>query len=146
MSNYGYFSILFASSDLFLLDLKTMAYRKLPVNSEQSESYHSWSSNGRWFVLASKRKDGLCSRLYFSYVDAMGNAHKPFIMPQKDPAFYDTFIKNYNLPEMIDGPVTMSHWKLMQAAHKTPVQAAFDSAVDVDALSGATRIVKPVAK
>ncbi len=142
MSDYGYFSIHFPSSDLYMLDLKTKKYRKLDINSDHSESFHSWSSNSRWFVFASKRKDRLCSRLYFSYVDSLGNVYKSFLMPQKDPTFYDIYIKNYNVPELINGPVTVSHWKLMQVAHKAPMNANFDSTVDVDALTGATKIVK----
>ncbi|OGC08367.1 hypothetical protein A2V82_02020 [candidate division KSB1 bacterium RBG_16_48_16] len=140
--DYGYFTVYSANSDLYMLDMKTNRYGKLDVNSEFTESYHSWSSNSRWFVFVSKRRDGLCSRLYFSYVDTLGNVHKPFLMPQKDPAFYDTFVMNYNLPEMIDGPVKVSHWKLMRVAHKSPLQAEFDQTVDIDALSGATRIVR----
>jgi Tol biopolymer transport system component len=142
MSDNGYFSIHYPSSNLYMLDPATKEYRKLNINSEHSESYHSWSSNSRWFVFASKRKDGLCSRLYFSYVDTLGNVYKPFLMPQKDPTFYDTYIKNYNVPELIDGPVTVSPWKLTQVAHKAPMQAKFDSTVDIDALSGATKAVQ----
>ena len=142
MSDYGYFSIHFPSSDLYILDMQTGKYRKLDVNSESSESYHTWSSNSRWFVFASKRKDGLCSRLYFSYVDTLGKAYKPFIMPQKDPTFYDTYIMNYNIPELIKGSVKANHWELVQVAHKDPLQANFDSTVDVDALSGATRMAE----
>ena len=140
MSDFGYFSIHLSSSDLYMLDIPTKKYRKLNINSEHSESYHSWSSNSRWFVFASKRKEGLCSRLYFSYVDTLGNAYKPFLMPQKVPTFYDTYIMNYNVPELIDGPVSICHWNLMRAAYEEPVQVKFDSTVNVDALSGATRI------
>ena len=140
MSDYGYFSIHFPSSDLYLLDLETRNYRKLDINSEHSESFHSWSSNSRWFVFASKRKDSLCSRLYFSYVDTDGNVYKPVLMPQKNPDFYDTYMMNYNVPELIDGPVTVSRWDLMKGAHKDPIQAKFDPTVDVDALSGATKV------
>jgi len=146
MSDNGYFSIHFLSSDLYMLDLKTKKYRKLDINSDHSESFHSWSSNSRWFVFASKRKDGAFSRLYFSYVDTLGNVYKPFLMPQKDPTFYDTYIMNYNVPELIDGPVTVSHWNLMETAHKEPVKARFDSTVNVDALSGATKIEKKESK
>lgn len=141
MSDHGYFSIKFPSSDLYILDLKTKKYRKLNINSEYTESYHTWSSNSRWFVFASKRKDGLCSRLYFSYVDTLGNVYKPLLLPQKDPSFYDTYIKNYNVPELIAGPVKVSPWKLTQAAHREPTQPNFDPTVDVDALSGATKTV-----
>jgi len=142
MSDCGYFSIHYSSSDLYLLDLKTKEYRKLDINSEHSESFHSWSSNSRWFVFASKKRDGLCSRLYFSYVDTLGKVYKSFLMPQKNPTFYDTYIMNYNIPELIDGPATVSHWNLIRAAHKEPVNAKFDSTVDVDALSGASKIEK----
>jgi hypothetical protein len=143
MCDYGYFAIHYPSSDLYLLDLKTRNYKKLDVNSESSESYHSWSSNGRWFVFASKRDDGLCSRLYLSYLDSSGIAHKPFLMPQRDPAFYDTFIMNYNAPELIEGPVKTSHWTLMKAATRPPVKADFDSTVCTDSLSWKANADKP---
>ena len=142
MSDHGYFSIHYPSSDLYMLDLKTKEYRKLDINSDHSESFHSWSSNSRWFVFASKRKDSLCSRLFFSYVDTLGKVYKPFLMPQENPTFYDTYIMNYNVPELIDGQVTVSHWNLTRAAHKKPGKANFDSTVDVDALSGATKIAE----
>jgi WD40 repeat protein len=140
-SDFGYFSIHFASSDLYLLDLSSGEYGRLEeANSKQSDSYHSWSSNSRWFVFASKRRGGLCSRLYFSYVDSLGNAHKPFVLPQEDPRFYDTFVKNYNVPELMTGAVSMDQWELLQVARGESIKAEFDEAVDIDALSGATRI------
>lgn len=94
-------------SDLYLMDLSTCAYRRLDaVNSEKSESYHSWSSNGRWFVFSSKRRDGLLTRPYFSYFDEHGEAHKPFLLPQEDPAdFYDSLPQMINLPELVKGRV-----------------------------------------
>ncbi len=142
LSDYGYFSIHFSSSDLYMLDMGTEKYRKLNINSESSESYHTWSSNSRWFVFASKRKDGLCSRLYFCYMDTLGNVYKAFIMPQENPTFYDTYIMNYNIPELINGPVRADHWDLVQAANKKPAQAKFDTTVNIDALSGATKIAE----
>jgi Tol biopolymer transport system component len=140
MSDFGYFSIHYPSSDLYMLNLETKEYRKLNISSAHSESFHSWSSNSRWFVYASKKRDSLCSRLYFSYVDSLGNVYKPFLMPQKNPAFYNTYIMNYNVPELIDGPVSVSQWDLIRVAHKEPLKAKFDSTVDIDALSGATRV------
>jgi len=141
-SNGGYFNIHNSFSDLYMLDLKTKQIDPLPVNSRQSEGYHSWSSNSRWFVFASKRDDGLCSRLYFSYVDDSGVVGKPFLLPQKDPRFYDTFIMNYNVPEIITGPVKVNHLKLVQTAHGDAKKAQFDSTVNIDALSGATWLAK----
>ena len=100
----------------------------LRVNSNRSESWHAWSSNGRWIVFASKRRDGLFGRLYISYVDADGRTRKPFLLPQEDPAFYDSFLKTYNVPEMIKEPVQI-HWRhLLEAAldQSGTLQASLD--------------------
>ena len=105
LCKYGNFPVYQRSSDLYVLDLETRQLRRLDINSDQSESWHSWSSNGRWVVFSSKRRDGLFARPYFSYVDAQGNFHKPFLLPQADPAFYDSFDKTFNLPELVAGPV-----------------------------------------
>jgi hypothetical protein len=114
--DYGCFPIYQPSSDLYLLDLRTRKYRRLDlVNSDRSESWHSWSSNSRWFVFSSKRRDGLFTRSYFSYVDERGNAHKPFLLPQEDPTFYDTCLNCYNVPELITGPVRTTPRRLAAA-------------------------------
>jgi hypothetical protein len=94
-------------SDLYMMDLRTKKYQRLDeVNSNRSECWHSWSSNGRWFVFSSKRRDGLLTRPYFSYFDSQGQTHKPFLLPQKDPAdYYDSLPQMINLPELVTGPV-----------------------------------------
>ena len=103
------------SSDLYLMDVATRQYRKLPINSEYNESWHSWSKNGRWILFSSKRGGGIFTRLYFSYVDSAGNASKPFILPQRDPDFYDSFIKCYNVQEFAVTPVRFSERQLLKA-------------------------------
>jgi hypothetical protein len=105
MSDYGCFPIHQASADLYMMDLTTRQYKRLGINSDRTESWHSWSSNGRWIVFSSKRLDGLLARPYFSYVDAEGETHKPFLLPQRDPDFYDGFLRTYNLPELIGEPI-----------------------------------------
>ncbi|MBN2019607.1 MAG: PD40 domain-containing protein [Sedimentisphaerales bacterium] len=109
MCKYGCFPVYQPTSDLYLMNLQTGDYRKLAVNSEYSESWHSWSSNSRWIAFSSKRNGGLFTRTYFSYVDEKGNACKPFIMPQKDPTFYDSFIETFSVPELITGPVKVDY-------------------------------------
>lgn len=141
MSDYGYFTIHNTTSDLWLYDLEKKSYHELAVNSNHVDSYHSWSSDGHWFVFASKRRDQLCSRLYFSYVDDAGEASKPFLLPQKNPEYYDTYLLNYNVPELITGPVKVSHWELAKNVGLDPISAQFDSTVQVDALSGASKIM-----
>jgi len=107
MIDYGYFSIYHMNSDLYILDLASNEYRKLDVNSTSNESYHCWSSSGRWITISSKRMDNVYSRPYFAYFDANGKEYKPFLMPQKDPEFYDTFMKNFNRPELVKGKVEL---------------------------------------
>ena len=69
------------------------------------ESYHSWSSNSRWFVFSSRRIDGLYTRPYIAYVGEDGKVGKPFLLPQKDTDFYHSFMKSFNIPEFITGKV-----------------------------------------
>ena len=116
MADYGNFPVYRPESDLYLYDLRERSHRKLEINSEFSESWHSWSSNSRWIVFSSKREDGLCARPYFSYVDDSGRAHKPFRLPQRDPRFYDSSLKTYNVPEFTANPVTVRPQELARTA------------------------------
>ena len=117
LSDYGCFPVWHHESDLYILNLETGEMRNLSeVNSDRSESYHSWSSNGRWMVFGSRRMDGRFTRPYICYFDSEGNAHTPFILPQKDPLHYDYFIKSYNIPEFITGKVSVSPYKFAETA------------------------------
>lgn len=138
MSDYGYFTVYNPGSDICLLDLQTNEYRPLNMNSNNVESYHSWSSNGRWFVFSSKKLNGLCSRPFISYFDKDGKAYKSFVMPQKDPLSYETFLKSYNIPELLKSRWTVSKWNLYKTIHKEATEVKFDKSINVDALSGAT--------
>lgn len=103
-SAYGTFPIWHRESDLKLLDLTTGTVDSLQiVNSDRSDTYHSWSSNSRWFVFASKRDDGLYGKPYLAYIDREGQVHKPFVVPQEDPEHYDMTLKSYNIPELSTG-------------------------------------------
>ena len=100
VADYGTFPIWHPEADLQLMDLQTGAVDTLAiVNSEKSDTYHSWSSNSRWFVFASKRDDGLYGKPYFCYIGSDGKAHKPFCLPQEHPTFYDNCLKSFNAPE-----------------------------------------------
>jgi hypothetical protein len=120
MCRYGCFPVYQPSSDLYLMDLATRQYRKLAINSEYSESWHSWSSNSRWIAFSSKRQGGLFTRTYFSYVDDAGTVHKPFVLPQQDPMYYDSLLETYSVPELVKGPVTAGKSLLARAARAKP--------------------------
>ena len=106
VADYGTFPIWHPEADLQMINLQTGAIDSLSmVNSEKSDTYHSWSSNSRWFVFASKRDDGLYGKPYFCYIDKDGKAHKPFCLPQEHPTFYDNNLKSFNAPELGKGKV-----------------------------------------
>ena len=120
MCDYGCFPVYQQSSDLYLMDLRATSqtgrckYERLDINSDQSESWHSWSSNSRWIAFSSKRDFGVFTRIYFSYVDQTGRVYKPILMPQKDPTFYDSCLNTYSVPELITQPVGVTGEKLGQ--------------------------------
>jgi hypothetical protein len=101
---YGAFPIWHKEADLQMIDLRSGEIHTLPlVNAEGADTYHSWSSCSRWFVFASRRDDGLYGKPYFSYIDSQGVAHKPFLLPQRDPALYDHLLQSFNIPELSKG-------------------------------------------
>ncbi len=106
IADYGTFPIWHPEANLQMINLQTGAVDSLSiVNSQKSDTYHSWSSNSRWFVFASKRDDGLYGKPYFCYVDKDGKVHKPFCLPQQHPTFYDNNLKSFNAPELGKGKV-----------------------------------------
>ena len=122
VADYGTFPIWHPEADLQIMNLQTGAIDSLSiVNSEKSDTYHSWSSNSRWFVFASKRDDGLYGKPYFCYVDSQGKAHKPFCLPQQHPTFYDNNLKSFNAPELGKGKVPFDVHDVAKAMKQEPI-------------------------
>jgi len=132
MCPYGCFPIYQPGSDLYLMDLSTGTYEKLAINSAYSESWHSWSSNSHWIAFSSKRRGGLFTRTFFSFVDENGTVHKPFVLPQKDPTAYDSMMQTFSVPELVKAPIKVSAHALVRAA-----RSETSVAVDVP-ITGAT--------
>ncbi|KAA6301805.1 MAG: Protein TolB [Candidatus Ordinivivax streblomastigis] len=127
LGDFGNFHIWHKSSDLYLLDMETWTLSALAeLNSPDVESYHSWSSNGRWIIFSSRRDDGSYTRPYIGYFKD-GKASKPFILPQKSPDFYGEFFKSYNIPEFMVEPVKVSRKNLVDAIKKDAQQATFNN-------------------
>lgn len=109
LSDYGNFSIWHKEADLYLVNLQEGTVAPLEAaNSDNVESYHSWSSNGRWLVYSSRRIDGLYTHPHLIHIDAEGKTGKPFILPQKDASFYSSYMQSFNIPEFVKGPVEYS--------------------------------------
>lgn len=104
LSDYGTFPIWHKDADLYMVDLLTgIRYYPEAANSDDTDSYHSWSSNSRWVVFSSRRLDGLYTRPFLVYVKPDGSLAKPFLLPQKNTNYYNLLLKSYNIPEFIKG-------------------------------------------
>ena len=122
LSDYGNFSIWHKDADLYRVSLGTGEITALDaLNSEDVESYHSWSSNSRWMVFSSRREDGLYTQPYIAYMRENGETGKPFLLPQRNPkAFYGAQMNAYNLPEFITGKIPYSSREISDFAHRAP--------------------------
>ena len=109
VSSRGNFPVCQDDADLWLMDLKTGESRELKeVNSPETESYHNWSSNSRWFVFASKQEDGMYTKLYLASIDAKGKVSKPFLLPQRNPRkYYREMMDAYNVPDFTKTKVAL---------------------------------------
>jgi len=117
LSNYGQFSIWHPEADLYLMDLSDGSVLPMDIiNSGDTESYHSWSSNSRWLVFSSRRDDGLFTRPYFTHINEKGEPSKPFLLPQSNPRrYYRELFFSYNVPEFITAPVQYDSHKAVRA-------------------------------
>ena len=109
LSDYGTFPIWHDEADLKMMDLQTMKDVDISMwNADESaDSYHSWSSNGRWVMYGTRRLDGRYTRVYMAYLSEDGTPGKPFLLPQEDPRHNVWRLKSYNVPEFIDGKVAL---------------------------------------
>ena len=145
MTKHGTFSIHRPGGDVYIMDMKTGQYAPIEGNTDRPESYNSWSHNSRWLVYSSKKRDNFLTRPYLTYIDETGKSHKSFILPQKDPTFYDTFIITYNVPEFVNERVKFDPKELIKIATTpgTTQKAQLDSTLDLDAFTAATVKVSP---
>jgi hypothetical protein len=133
MCRYGCFPIYQPSSNLYLMDLATGKYHRLDINSDYSESWHRWSSNSRWIAFSSRRQGGPMTRTYLSYVDQSGRLYKPFVLPQKEPDYYDSLVETYSVPELVKSKVKVNKSLLARIARSKPLEA-----IQIPIITGAT--------
>ncbi len=126
VGEWGTFHIWHRDADLWLMDMQTGEIGPFKeMNSPSVESFHNWSSNGRWIVVSSRRDDGNFTRPFFAHVDQQGHATKPFELPTDDPNYHREFMRSYNLPEFMRGPVTVTPQEFADALKKPAVQANY---------------------
>lgn len=121
---YGIFHVWHHDADIRVLDLKTNEFVDMKaLNSSRSESYPSFSSNGRWIMTASRRDDGNFTRPYIAYFDKDGKVHKAFELPQRDPHYYISQMNSYNRPEFMIEPVKVTPQEFAAKARTDAEQA-----------------------
>lgn len=114
LADCGAFNLYHNEADLKMMDLETRELVNTDIiNSPRMESFHVWSSNGKWMMYSTKRFDGRYTRLMLSYWDGK-KFHKPFLLPQKNPEDNIQLLMAYNIPEFIKGPVVMSRDELAE--------------------------------
>lgn len=121
LSGYGNFSIWHKDADLWAVDLSTGGVYPLDeLNSDDVESYHSWSGDSKWLVFSSRRGDGLYTRPYIARIGSDGKPLKPFLLPQKNPLkFYSELMVSYNIPEFVSGKVNVGKHRISSALRNT---------------------------
>ncbi|MFN8257257.1 MAG: hypothetical protein U0W24_16295 [Bacteroidales bacterium] len=126
MSEYGHSPAYRPDADLYIMDLSTMQFHALDnLNSNNVESYHSWSSNSRWMVFSSRRVDGLYMTPFITYIDEKGNPTKPFLLPQESPDFYTRFLFSFNIPEFSVNKVSLNLNQVEKIIQKPAKQVNF---------------------
>ena len=104
-AEYGTFPVWHEESELWMINLYDGSVDVMPeTNAAGADTYHSWSTDSRWIVFASKRDDNVYGRPYIVHVNEDGKTGKPFVLPQADPDLYKTTLKTFNLPELYTEP------------------------------------------
>ena len=126
LAEYGCFHIWHKDADLYVMDLNTRELWPLEkANSPFPESYHSWSSNGKWILFASRRDDTNYSRLYIAHMNDDGTSDKAFLLPQSDSEYYDFFDRSYNVPEFMVEPVRITPHEFVEVVKGEAVNVKY---------------------
>ena len=124
MGEFGVFHIWHRDADLYLMDLQNGEVRPAQeLNSDNVESYHSWSSSGRWVIFSSRRTDGNFTRPYIAHFDGQGHFTKPFELPQRNPRYHHELLRSYNIPEFMTGPVRIRPQEFAAQVRRDSIQA-----------------------
>ncbi len=101
-----------SSSDIYLKrgDLQGPAHCLECNYPYAGDSWHSWSSNGRWLVFASKREGGIYAYLYLTHIDDEGHASPAVRLPLKEIPY-----ASFNIPEFVANYPEISENELFEA-------------------------------
>jgi hypothetical protein len=89
------YMLLQPDSQLYIMPLEGGSPRRLVANRAGMNSWHSWSSNSRWLVFASK-VNGPYTQLFLTHIDEEGQDSVPVLLEQ-----FTTPQRAANIPEFV---------------------------------------------
>jgi Flp pilus assembly protein TadD len=92
------YMLLMPDSELFIIPAEGGEARRLHANTPRMNSWHSWSSNGRWLVFSSKANTPY-TQLFLTHIDDEGRSTPPVVL--------DRFTSSEgaaNIPEFVPLP------------------------------------------
>lgn len=125
---WGMFHIWHPTADIQVYDLQRDTLLDASViNSQQAESYPSFSSTSRWILFESRRDDGQFTRPYVAHFASDGTMQKPFLLPTENPHQWDLLMRSHSRPEFMVEPVSLEpqqiYYQSLQPAI-TPTEVA----------------------
>jgi Flp pilus assembly protein TadD len=92
------YMLLMPDSELFIIPAAGGEARRLRANTPRMNSWHSWSSNGRWLVFSSKANTAY-TQLFLTHIDEDGESTPPVVLER-----FTGDDRAANIPEFVPLP------------------------------------------
>jgi Flp pilus assembly protein TadD len=92
------YMLLMPDSELFIIPAGGGEARRLRANTPRMNSWHSWSSNGRWLVFSSKANTAY-TQLFLTHIDEDGESTPPVVLER-----FTGTDRAANIPEFVPLP------------------------------------------
>ena len=90
--------LLMPDSELYIIPAEGGEARRLRANTPRMNSWHSWSSNGRWLVFSSKANTAY-TQLFLTHIDENGESTPPVVLER-----FTGSDRAANIPEFVPLP------------------------------------------
>ncbi len=92
------YMLLMPDSELYIIPAAGGEARRLRANTPRMNSWHSWSSNGRWLVFSSKANTAY-TQLFLTHIDEQGESTPPVVLDR-----FTGSDRAANIPEFVALP------------------------------------------
>jgi Flp pilus assembly protein TadD len=92
------YMLLMPDSELYIIPAEGGEARRLRANTPRMNSWHSWSSNGRWLVFSSKANTAY-TQLFLTHIDEQGESTPPVLLER-----FTGSDRAANIPEFVALP------------------------------------------